>query len=318
MKAVRIEGFASQATLVVDETRKAPVCRHNVLVEVHHASVNPLDWKMQSALALIPRNVFTPVILGRDFSGVVAGVSNGVSDYQVGDRVFGFSMNFIRGTFAEYASVNVKHLAKVPDNVSLRDAATLPTAGVIVLQSLRKAHFIKGERIAIVGASGGVGTFAVQIAKALGAHVTGICSTNNLELVRSLGADQVVDYTQPDYLQQISQCDIVFDTTTGIYPIQQWYPLLAKGGRYVSIAPDGKTMLSMYLNRLLAREPYAFFHSAIPSASDLKELSRLMAEHRLKPVIDSQFSLSDINAAFERSRSKRARGKIVIDVKESD
>lgn len=316
MKAARITGFASQSEIVIDEARPAPLRKHHVLIDIHYASVNPIDWKMQSVLSFIPRNLFTPVILGRDFAGVIAKVGPGVTGFQAGDAVFGDSMNMLKGTFAEQATVHVKQLAKVPGNMTLRDAAALPTAGLIVLQSLRKAHLKAGERILVVGASGGVGTFAVQIAKAMGAQVTGICSGRNVELVRSLGADQVVDYTQPGYFDQIGPIDVVLDTT-GAYPLQQWDTVLPQDGRYVSIAPDGKTVLALIQNRLLQRGPDAFFHSARPNPADLAELARLVEQGQLKPVIDSEYPLADINAAFERSRTKRAQGKILIAMKGS-
>ena len=315
MKAALITEFAARSTLAIKQISPVTPGKQQVVVDVNYASVNPIDWKMQSALAYLPRNLFTPVILGRDFAGTVAAIGEKVKGFAVGDRVFGVSMNMMKGTFAEKAAVDANHLVKVPDNISLETAAALPTVGITVLQCFQKVDLRSGERLVIVGAAGGIGTVAVQIAKSMGVHVTAICSEKNRQRILSLGADRVIDYQQPYFLTQVGEADVVFDAA-GTPGINQWKSVLSKQGRFITIGPDAKSTFALISHGVLLQKPSASFLSSRPNPTDLQEIIRLVEQQKLKPIIDSVFNFADINGAFARSRSKRAQGKILIRIME--
>jgi NADPH:quinone reductase-like Zn-dependent oxidoreductase len=294
-----------------------------VLVRVRAASVNPLDWHyLQGTPYLVrlgsglgaPKNPR----LGVDFAGTVEAVGRHVTRFKPGDAVFGGKF----GAFADYVAVREDGaLTSKPDNVSFEQAAAVPIAGITALQALRDvAHVRAGQKVLINGASGGVGTFAVQIAKSLGAEVTGVCSTKNLELVRSIGADHVIDYTQEDFTRGAARFDVIVDTVSTHSPAE-YRRVLNPAGVYVGVGstdignwfgwlwpPLEGWVLSWFVNQ--------HFHTMLAdlNGADLASLASLIHSSQLKPVIDRVYPLEQAAEALRYVQKGHARGKVVLSV----
>jgi NADPH:quinone reductase-like Zn-dependent oxidoreductase len=302
-------------------TLEKPVPAANeVLVRVKAAAVNPLDWhylrgepyfmRLESGLGA-PDNTR----MGIDFAGVVEAVGPEVTRFKPGDRVFGGTA----GAFAEYVLLaEDRMLVPIPDSVSFDDAAALPVAAVTALQALRdKGRVEAGHKVLINGASGGVGTFAVQLAKSMGAEVHGVCSTRNVELVQALGADRVFDYRNEDYTESGEQYDVIVDMV-GNHSVGANQGVLAPDGRLVIIGgPKGnwiaplKRPLGALLRSLVASQEMSMMISEL-RREDLAELARLVAAGEVSPVLDHSFPLHEAADAIRYSETGRARGKILI------
>jgi NADPH:quinone reductase-like Zn-dependent oxidoreductase len=302
-------------------TLEKPVPTSNeMLVRVKAAAVNPLDWhylrgepyfmRLDSGIGVPGDNR-----LGVDFAGVVEAVGADVSSFKPGDRVFGGT----DGAFAEYVVVaEDRMVVAIPEGVSFEDAAALPVAAVTALQALRdKGRLEAGQRVLINGASGGVGTFAVQLASAMGAEVHGVCSTRNVELVRSLGADRVFDYRNEDYTESGEQYDLIVDMV-GNHSVRKNQRVLAADGRLVIVGgPKGnwfaplKRPLGALLRSLVASQEMTMMISEL-RRDDLAELAGLVASGEVSPVLDHSFPLNEAADAIRYSETGRARGKILI------
>jgi NADPH:quinone reductase-like Zn-dependent oxidoreductase len=298
----------------------------DVLIKVRAASVNPLDWKTMKGGPYIVRLLFgqrKPRIkrLGVDAAGTVEAVGKNVSKFKPGDDVFGAC----RGAFAEYACISGARsilkavLVAKPANVTFEQAAAAPIAGLTALQGLRdKGKIQPAQKVLINGASGGVGTFAVQIAKSFGAEVTGVCSTRNVELVRSLGADRVIDYTREDFTEDAERYDLLFDAVGNRSLAGCRRVLKPKGILVMAGAPRDASVASL-LGGLLAAILLSVFvsHKLVPfiakvNQDDLNILSDLMATGKVVPVIDRRYRLNDVPEALRYSEGGHARGKVVI------
>ena len=294
-----------------------------LLVRVHAAAVNPLDWhymRGEPYLMRLDAGLGAPSDprLGVDFSGTVEAVGRAVTRFKPGDDVFGGS----KGSFAEYLRVRESGaVARKPANVSHAEAAAVPVAALTALQALRDQGNLKaGHTVLINGASGGVGTYAVQIAKAMGAHVTGVCSTRNVDLVAALGADRVLDYKNADFAAGDTRYDLIVDTV-GNRSIGDVLRVLEPGGIYVIVgAPSNDRWLGP-LTRLVAakvRQPFVDqplkFFLADLNGRDLGELAALMETGRMKSVIDRTYSLPETPAAIAYVEEGHARGKVVITI----
>jgi NADPH:quinone reductase-like Zn-dependent oxidoreductase len=292
-----------------------------VLIRVAAASLNPLDWHFMTGTPYVLRLVAglrqpRETIRGADVAGTVVALGADVSGLVAGDRVMGGA----QGSFAEWTLAKPTGLAVLPDDVSFADAAAMPVAGVTALQALRDhAQVQTGHRVLINGAAGGVGTFAVQLAVAMGAEVTGVCSTHNVEMVSGLGADRVVDYTTEDCFDG-TQYDAIIDNV-GNRSLGDCVRSLVKGGRYVMISgPKDNPWLDPF-RRLIAgkirflRSGRTFhnFTARMP-AEDLQELLRLVEAGQLRSVIDRTVSLEDVPEALHYLGTGHARAKVVIDV----
>jgi len=326
MKAIVYTEYGSADVLRLEEIDRPVLKEDNqVLIRVRAAAVNPLDWHFTRGRPYIMRletGVRAPQDprLGRDLAGQVVAVGKGVTKFKPGDEVFGVAP----GTFAEYAWAREHRLAKKPASISFEEAAAVPIAAVTALQILREAGRLEaGQKVLINGASGGVGTYGVQIAKALGAEVTGVCSGRNVELVRSLGADHVIDYTQEDFAQRPERYDLVIDNV-GNRPMSDFRSVLKDDGTFVKNGgggPDdmiwGFSFVWGYVHRGVAEW---FTGQTLTSVMadirtpDLEYLAGLMAEGRLKSVIDRRYALADTAEAIRYLETGRARGKVVIDV----
>jgi NADPH:quinone reductase-like Zn-dependent oxidoreductase len=307
--------------LRLTEINRPNVGDDDVLVRIHAAGVHIGDWHVMTGLPYMLRVVGFGFrapkvrVRGMDVAGTVEAVGTNVTQFRAGDEVFGTC----DGAFAEYASTQADTLALKPANLSFEQAAAVPTSGVAALQALRDAGGIKpGQQVLLVGASGGVGLFAVQIAKSFGAEVTGVCSTTKVDLVRSLGADHVIDYTQEDFTQNDQRYDLILDMG-GNRSLSQLKRALRPGGTLVSVGSEqgnrwvgGRGWIqSMLLSRFVrSLRPLA----SDPNHADLQFLKELAETGEVTPVIDKTYPLSQAPDAVGYLRTGQARGKIVITV----
>jgi NADPH:quinone reductase-like Zn-dependent oxidoreductase len=324
MKAIAYEEYGSADVLELKDVRKPDVDDDRVLVRVRAASANPYDWHFMRGIPYIARLMATGLrkpkhsVLGSDVAGEVEAVGNAVTRFRPGDEVFGFVGS---GGFAEYVSAPEKLLAVKPANLSFQQAATVPLAAVTALQGLRDAGEIRsGQRVLIVGASGGVGTFAVQIAKWYGAEVTGVCSTRNLEMVRSIGADQVIDYTREDFTRSGQKYDLIFQLAGTASPSSCRRVLTPKGTLVLSsgdspgrfIGPVDRIIKAVLLSLFIGQTLSPL--DTRPSSKDLEFLRELIEAGSVTPVIDRTYPLSEAADAIRYLETGRARGKVVISV----
>ncbi len=296
--------------------------RGEVLVRVGAASVHPGDYFVMTGEPYLVRLVFglrrpRHGIPGRDLAGVVAATGKDVTALRPGDEVFGWSTE---GTLAEYACVPADHLVPVPANVSVVDAAAVPTSALTALQALRTiANVRPGQTVLITGASGGVGSFAVQIAKAFGAEVTGVCSTRNVELVRSLGADHVVDYTSTDFTRAGKRYDVILDSVEAqplaavrraLTPTGTLIPNSGRGGRW--LGPLGRILRARVLSGFTRQRLRPF--TSIEKRQDLLALADLLTTGQVTPVIDRTYPLEEAADALRHVAAGHTRGKVVVTV----
>jgi NADPH:quinone reductase-like Zn-dependent oxidoreductase len=300
-----------------------PIVRDDaVLVTVRAAAANPYDWHFirgEPRMLRVAAGWRGPkrTHVGVDFSGVVEAVGTGVTRFQPGTEVFGTS----RGTFAERLSARAASVVPKPANLTFEQAAAVPLAGLTALQGLRDAGQLRpAQRVLIIGASGGVGTFAVQIAKSMGAHVTGACSARNVELVRGLGADRVVDYTREEVVRSGDAYDLIFQLAGMLSPAHCRRGL-APTGRLVLCAGDsnnrwvgplGRIVHAAALSRLVSQTLLSMMTK--PSTTDLEHLAQLVESGALTPVIDRTYPLSEAAEAIRYLEQGHARGKVVITV----
>ena len=298
-----------------------PVPKDNeVLIKVRVASVNPLDWKTMTGGPYIVRILLglrKPKIkrTGVDLVGQVEAVGGNVTRFKPGDEVFGTC----RGAFAEYACTSESALVTKPDSVTFEQAASAPIAGLTALQGLRdKGQVQPGQRVLINGAAGGVGTFAVQIAKSFGADVTGVCSTKNVDMVRSIGADRVIDYTQEDFTKSRQTYDLFFDCV-GNHSLSACRRVLKPKGIYIMVgAPNNARLIGLLarligvlvLSRFVSQKLVTFL--ARSNKEDLTIVGELMATRKVTPVIDRRYRLSEVPEALRYMQGGHARGKVVI------
>lgn len=290
-----------------------------VLVKIHAASVNPLDWHLLRGKPFLVRlmgyGLSKPKhqVLGADVAGTIEAVGEKVTQFKVGDEVFGSAL----GSFAEYACFSEAKLVHKPKAVTFDQAAAVPVAGLTALQGLRLGGIQSGQRVLINGASGGVGTFAVQIAKALGTHVTGVCSERNVEMVRSIGADHVIDYTKAPFWHSGMTFDLILDTAV-FYPIYKPMRVLNPIGKYVMIGGsvfEGMllaTILSPFLSKKGKKEVLSMLTKV--NQPDLVYLKELLAAGKIRSVIDRTYHLSEVPQAIRYVEQGHARGKVIIRV----
>ena len=309
---------------VVDIDRPVPKTGE-VLVKVRAASVNRADldnlyarWKFLRLFLGLRRPVNRR--LGADVAGVVESVGSGVTRFQVGDRVFGDLFSSSQDAFSEYVSAPEKALATISDEMSFEDAATLPHSSILALQGLQRrngATFGAGARVLVVGASGSVGPFAVQIAKSRGAHVTGVASTAKLDFVRSLGADEVIDYTTGDYRQGGDRYDWIVDVNAH-HSVLSWRSSIKPGGVYAALGGDsaawfGQALIQGPAVTLATRKSMGMMLHWKPfDLDDIEEIKRLTSNGQIRTIIDRSFPLSDIVAALRYFDDGHSRGKVVI------
>jgi NADPH:quinone reductase-like Zn-dependent oxidoreductase len=323
MKAVVSRCYGSPEVLKIEEVAKPAPKANELLVKVHAASVNPLDWHYMRGKPYIMRmssGIGSPkdIRSGVDFAGTVEAVGEDVTRFKVGDEVFGGR----GGALAQYVTVREdRAVVHKPANVTFEQAAAVPIAGVTALQALRDIGHIKaGQKVLINGASGGVGTFAVQIAKSLGAEVTGVCSTRNVELVQSLGADRVIDYTKQNFTEGSERYDVIVDNV-GNHPLRDARRALKPGGIVVMVGgksddpwlgPMWQPIKAAFLEPTVDEKFVMFF--AELNQGDLGVLAGLMQSGKVTSVIDSRHALVDTPSAVAYLEQGRARGKVIVTI----
>ena len=319
MKAIVYYSYGSPDVLEFKEVEKPVPKENEVLIKVRAASVNPLEWHFMRGkpyfMRLMGIGLLKPKnnILGVDIAGRVEAVGRNVKRFQPGDEVFGGSNS--GGGYADYACVDEDRLAPKPKGTTFEEAAAIPIAAITALQGLRdKGEIQSGQKVLINGAGGGVGTFAVQIAKSFGAEVTGVCSTEKLEMVSSLGADRVIDYTQEDFTENGERYDLIFDAAA-YRLISDYKRALSPNGIYVMI---GGSMSLMF--RIMFSGPWLsmtgskkfFVLMAKITDKDLVFLKELFEAGKVKSIIDRRYPLSEVAEAIRYLEEGHARGKAVI------
>ena len=322
MRAIVQRRYGSSEVLGVEEVDKPEVTDGSVLIRVHAASVNPLDWHRMTGLPYVARiesGLLAPKRpgLGRDVSGRVEAVGQGVTEFTVGEAVFGGAS----GSFAEYALGSEKVLAPKPENLTFEEAAAVPVAALTALQGLRDhGNLQAGQSVLVNGASGGVGTFAIQIAKILGADVTGVCSAPNVEMVRSLGADHVIDYTSEDFTASDRRYDVFLDNI-GNRSASACRQVLVPTGTYVIVGGPKTGKLFGPVTRMMGAMAYfkagsqtgTFFISR-ENREDLMVLHGMLSSNQLKPVIGRRFGLTEVPQALDHLGTGHTRGKSVVTI----
>jgi NADPH:quinone reductase-like Zn-dependent oxidoreductase len=322
MKAIVYHEYGSADVLKCEDVEK-PVPRDDeVLIKVRAASINPLDWRLMKgkprAVGIIARLLKMPIGRpGVDVAGEVEAVGSKVTQFKPGDQVFGGC----RGAFAEYATTREKSIVTKPESLTYEQAASINVAGLTALQGLRdKGKLQSRQKVLVNGAAGGVGTFAVQIAKSFGAHVTGVCSSRNIDMVRSIGADEVIDYTKQNFTKLEQRYDLILECV-GNQSFSACRRVLNPKGRFVMVgAPHDTSVMGLLammikpflLSPFVSQKPVMFM--AKSSQDDLTLLGELIATGKLKPVIDSRYSLGDAPDAVRQVEEGHARGKVIIDL----
>ena len=321
MKAVMCHSYGSPDVLKIEEVEKPTVSEDGVLVRVHASSVNPAEWYSMVGLLIArgPNGLFKPKDprIGADFAGVVEAVGSKVTHLNPGDEVYGGR----NGAFSEYVNV-VNAVVRKPATISFEEAAVVPTAAITALQGLRDHGKIQaGQKVLINGAAGGVGTFAVQIAKAFGAEVTGVTSTKNVELVRSLGADHVIDYTKEDFTQNGQRYDLLLDIAGGrtwkeykrvLTPTANFVIVGARKGNPV-IGPLSH-VLRLKLAAIGASQKISFFIAQF-TREDLSILREMIEAGKVRPTVDRVYPLAETAEAMRYLGTGHAKAKIVLKIK---
>ncbi len=324
MKAIVCTKYGSPDVLQLQEVAKPAPQDDEVLIRIYAASVNARDWRFMRAkpffIRLMPGGFLQPKnkILGADVAGRIEAVGSSVKQFKPGDEVFGYLPSATgRGTFAEYVCANEKAITLKPANLTFEQAAAVPVAALTALQGLHDNGNIQpGQKVLINGASGGVGTFAVQIAKSFGAEVTAVCSTRNLDLVRSLGADHVIDYTREDFTRNGQHYNLIL-AANGYHPISDYLRALSPDGIYVVA---GGAMIQLIQAGSQGRRTSktgsqkTYVVSLVQSQKDLIFMKELLESGKVVPVIDGCYPLSKTAEAFWYFEKEHTQGKVVITV----
>jgi NADPH:quinone reductase-like Zn-dependent oxidoreductase len=321
MKAIVYRQYGSPDVLKLEEVEKPTMAANQLLIKVHDASLNPLDWHFMRGKPYVMRmqvGMGRPKLtrIGVDFSGTVEAVGADVKQFKTGDEIFGTA----DGALAEYVTSTEVGLALKPSNMTFAQAASVPVAALTALQGLRDRGQLKaGQKVLINGASGGVGTFAVQIAKSLGAEVTGVCSTRNVDMVRSLGADHVIDYTKEDFTQGSQHFDLIFDTV-GNHALLDYRRVLNPNGIFVIIGAKSDdpwlgpltSPIKAFVISPFVSQKFSMMLADANNTSDLDTLRDLMQAGKLTPVIDRQYTLNEVPEAMRYLEQGHARGKVIV------
>lgn len=311
MQAVVINQYGDEHQLEMATLPIPTLGAHQVLVQVKATSINPIDWKIREGYLQKMFDWTFPIVLGWDLAGIITQVGVDVTDWQVGDEVFARPDTTNRGTYAEFAAVDDHLLAHKPANVSFAEAAAVPLAGETAWQILFEHGQLKaGQTVLVQAGSGGVGSYAIQLAKAAGAHVITTTSAKHFDLVRDLGADEIIDYRTEKITDKIHNIDLVIDTLGGQSQIDAWQVLNPQTGRQISIVGPAEQTPAIIADTALTFKAIWL----MPSGADLTEIANLMAAKKVKSVIDSTipFSATGLIQAHQLSATNHATGKIVI------
>lgn len=333
MKAITIEKYGKNVPLVLTEQPVPHIGEHDVLVEIHAASLNPIDYKIKEGKVKLLLSYKFPLILGNDFSGVIVKVGKRVSAFKPGDEVYGRPRKSRIGTLAEYIAVHEEDIWLKPQNLNFEEAASIPLVGLTAYQAFTDIlHLQKGQKILIHAGSGGVGTFAIQLAKLMEAFVATTASDKGYELVKSMGADLIINYKKENFEEVLTGYDAVFDTLGGA-ALEKSFRVLKPGGQIVSISglPNARfgkeaklgwmktAILSIVSRKITALEKkyHTRYHFLFmkSSGAQLKVLKEYIEGDHIKPVIDKVYHLEETAQAFSYLQSGSAKGKVVIKIK---
>lgn len=331
MKALLIKKYGKLANSLQFEEIASPVVKQDdVLIDIHAASINPIDYKTVQGMLRMVIPMSLPSQIGYDVSGVIIAKGENVNGFDIGDEVFSRVGGDRPGTLAEQIAVDVKYLAHKPKNISHAEAASIPLAGLTTWQAFATAKVQKGSRVLIHAGSGGVGTFAIQLAKAMGAFVYTTTSTKNVDWVKKLGADVVIDYKKEDYNTIVDQVDFVYDTIGGVH-VKNGIKLLKNGSHLINLT--GPIMDKKAVHDLNLKWPLRLFSSIMrstissalkrkniqysfflmkPNGEHLSKIAQYLASGEIKAVIDSVYSFENSIQALEKLATGRAKGKIII------
>ncbi|WP_242212447.1 NADP-dependent oxidoreductase [Bacillus cereus group sp. BfR-BA-01383] len=332
MKAMIIDKYG-KVPMRMTEVPTPEINEYEVLAEIHAASINPIDFKIRDGKVKMLLKYEMPLILGNDFSGVIVKVGAKVTRFKVGDEIYARPRKDKIGTFAEYIAIHEDDIALKPKNLNFEEAASIPLVGLTSYQALHDImHLQRGQKILIHAGSGGVGTFAIQLAKIMGATVTTTASEAGANLVKSLGADEIINYKTEEFEDILTNYDAVFDTIGGT-TLEKSFNIIKSGGNIVSVSgmPNArfgkefgsrffKTFLfSLASKKLTALEKkhnarYSFLFMK-PSGDQLRTIANYIEAGKIKPVIDRVFPFEDAQKAMEYSESGRAKGKITVKIK---
>eukprot|EP01080_Neovahlkampfia_damariscottae_P008637 gene8637-584_t len=336
MKAAFIEKFGDSSVIQISKDFPKPKLETDtdVLVEVHAASLNPLDWKFRSGMTSIIMTYKFPQILGHDFSGVILDVGKKVQKFKKGDEVFCCAPYGRIGSIAEEIVVNECFLAIKPTEINMVEAAGIPLVGMTCMQAFRAAKLKPKDKVLIIGGAGGAGSFAVQYAKkVMDLHVITTCSTKKIEICKSLGADEVIDYTKDDYTTKLKDIDFVYDTAG---EAEKTFSILKYGGicRSIATVPDSSAVasagleigytVSMLLNTMSAKTRLMAYFKSVDygytfiktNGADLEKISKWISEGKIKPLMDKVFDFEQTKEAFEYIEAGKSVGKNCIKIKE--
>ena len=333
MKAIVMEKYGTEDVIQIHNVSKPKIKDNEILVEVYAASVNPLDNKIRQGKMKPLLNFKLPLILGADLAGIVVETGEKISQFKNGDEVYANLSASKMGAFAQYVAVNEKDLALKPKNLKFEEAASIPLVGLTSYQALHDvAKLSKGQKILVKAGSGGVGSFAIQLAKAMGAYVATTTGTSNVSWVKALGADQVIDYKTQKFEKILNGYDVIFHTVDG-EPTEKGINILKPGGHLLSLVgpPDKKFAKQVGLNilfqtllglvgrkvnalakKLGAKYTFVFIK---PSGAQLGEITKLVEVGQIKPVIDKVFSMNDARKALTYVEQGRTKGKVVISMR---
>ncbi|MFB7303207.1 NADP-dependent oxidoreductase [Heyndrickxia sporothermodurans] len=310
MKTIVIEKYGGKEELKEKEMPQPTPKENQVVVKLHATSINPIDWKLREGYLKEMLPFDFPIILGWDAAGDIVELGSNVRNFKIGDKVFARPETTNRGTYAEFTAIDSHLLAKIPDNISYEEAACVPLTGLTAWQCLFEFGDVKkGEKVLIHAGAGGVGTFAIQLAKNAGAYVAATASAGNSDFLKSLGADEVIDYKTQDFESILHQFDFVLDSLGGEVQ-EKSFTVLKEGGRLASIVskPDQQKALQKNIKSDLVW--------LIPNGEQLKKLAELLQDEKLKVIIGHTFPLSaeGIKEAHALSETHHAKGKIVIKI----
>ncbi len=318
MKAAQYNSYGGPEVIEIKDVSEPALNKGQVLVEVYAASINPIDWKVRAGYMKDMMPLKFPVTIGGNFSGVVQKIADDVTEFKIGDEVYGqaLTLNGGSGSIAEFAASNVVNTAYKPKTVNHIEAASLPLVGVSVLQALEQhINLQSGQKILINGGSGGIGSIAIQLAKHIGAYVATTVSSEHVDFVKSLGADEVIDYKKENVSEKLHDFDAVFDTAGGesrdnaMKVLKEGSPRGEAGGIIVSMsgAPDEKLVEEYGVK--------AIGQNTDTSAKNLTRLAELVDQGVIKPQIDKVFTLDQAKEAFEYQETSHPKGKVVISIK---
>jgi NADPH:quinone reductase-like Zn-dependent oxidoreductase len=320
MKAISQSNYGSTDMLSLQEVDKPVVTDKGVLVKVQAASVNSGDWHLMRGAPFLSRLMYGGILkpkvktLGMDVAGRVEAVGKDVTQFQINDEVFGDISGCGFGAFAEYVCADESALVLKPTNTSFEQAATVPAAALAALQGLHLGQIQSGQKVLINGASGGVGSFAVQIAKAFDAEVTALCSTKKMAMVQSLGADHVIDYTQVDITKNGEHYDLIFDAAA-YRSVFHYLPVLSNHGNYVLVGGSIMRLFQiMFFGSLISKISRRNVKclASNPNQKDLTILSNLLESGKISPFISQRYKLSEVPTAIQTLEQRQVMGKIAI------